>query len=173
VSSNGLVQAGIWKESFGGDSSLPFPWSRKIGFFGEKFRPACHIPGDPIVMDGAIPHQETTMAHRTIATIAAEESRLTLINLYEVEPEKQADLARLLSEITETAIRHEPGFVSVSVHSSLDGTKVVNYAQWASKEHFEAFMKKPETGEQLKRFAALARSVSPALYTVNSVHSER
>lgn len=112
------------------------------------------------------------MAHRTTATIAAEEPYLTLINLYEVEADKQADLARLLSKVTETTIRHEPGFVSVSVHCSLDGTKVVNYAQWISKEQFEAFMRKPETREQLKRFEALSKSVSPALYKVNSVHAE-
>lgn len=89
-----------------------------------------------------------------------------------MEPEKQAALARLLSEVTESAIRRQPGFVSVSVHSSLDGKRVANYAQWASKEHFEGFMKKPETQEQLKRFAALAKSVSPSLYTVDAVHCE-
>ncbi len=111
------------------------------------------------------------MPRGTIATIDAETQRVTLINLYEVEPANQAGLARLLSEVTESAIRHEPGFVSVGVHSSLDGTKVVNYAQWASKEHFEAFMKKPESKELLMRFSALAKSVSPALYKVNSVHS--
>lgn len=113
------------------------------------------------------------MPRGPIATIDAETQCLTLINLYEVEPANQADLARLLSEITDSAIRKEPGFLSVSVHSSVDGTKVVNYAQWASKEHFEAFMKKPETRELLQRFSALAKSVSPALYRVNSVHADR
>ncbi|MCM5552032.1 antibiotic biosynthesis monooxygenase family protein [Pleomorphomonas sp. NRK KF1] len=113
------------------------------------------------------------MPRGTIATIDAETERVTLINLYEVEPAKQADLARLLSEITESTIRHEPGFISVSVHSSLDGTKVANYAQWASKEHFSAFMNKPESRELLMRFSALAKSVSPALYKVNSVHLDR
>ncbi len=116
-------------------------------------------------------HMEMGMTHGTNATIDAEQPNLTLINLYEVDADKQTDLACLLSDITEATIRHAPGFVSVSIHSSLDGTKVVNYAQWASKDYFEAFMRKPETHEQLKRFAALAKSVSPALYRVNSVHS--
>jgi quinol monooxygenase YgiN len=110
------------------------------------------------------------MAHKEIAKIEAEARSLTLINVYDVEPEKQAELARLLSEVTESTIRQQPGFVSVSVHSSLDGKRVVNYAQWVSKEDFEGFMKKPETQEQLRRFAALAKSVSPSLYTVNAVH---
>lgn len=105
------------------------------------------------------------------AKIAPQSSCLTLINVYEVEPEKQADLAKALSEATENSIRHQPGFISVCIHSSFDGTKIVNYAQWASKEYFEAFMKKPETQEQLKQFASLATSVAPSLYTVNSVHA--
>ena len=96
---------------------------------------------------------------------------LTLINVYEVEPGKQADLAKALSESTESTIRHQPGFISVCVHSSLDGSKVVNYAQWASKEHFETFMKKPETQAQLRQFARLAKSVAPSLYKVNAVHT--
>lgn len=107
-----------------------------------------------------------------IAKIDAETACVTLINVYEVEPERQADLVRLLSEATETVIRRQPGFVSVSIHSSMDGKRVVNYAQWASKEHFEGFMKKPETQEQLKQFAALAKTVSPGLYKVNAVHAE-
>ncbi len=105
------------------------------------------------------------------AAIDPQSSCLTLINVYEVEPEKQAALAKALSESTENTIRHEPGFVSVCIHSSLDGKKVVNYAQWASREHFENFMKKPETQEQIRRFAGLATAVAPGLYTVDAVHA--
>ncbi|QGM97463.1 antibiotic biosynthesis monooxygenase [Methylocystis parvus] len=112
------------------------------------------------------------MASHEIAKIDAEAACLTLINVYEVEPEKQADLVRRLSEATDTVIRRQPGFVSVSIHSSMDGKRVVNYAQWASKEDFESFMKKPETQEQLKQFAALAKTISPVLCKVNGVHAE-
>lgn len=110
----------------------------------------------------------------TLANTAAIESKsgyLTLINVYEVEPAKQAELATALAASTESIIRHEPGFISVCIHSSLDGTKVVNYAQWASKEAFEAFMAKPETRAELKLFAGLAKSVAPSLYKVDSVHA--
>ncbi len=111
------------------------------------------------------------MTTRDTATIDPQTGCLTLINVYEVEPEKQAELATALLESTENIIRHQPGFVSVSVHSSLDGKRVVNYAQWASQEHFETFMKKPETQDQLKRFSNLAKSVAPSLYRVNAVHA--
>lgn len=112
------------------------------------------------------------MAGQKTATIDPGTPCLTLINVYEVEPENQAELMRALSEATEDTIRHQPGFMSVCIHGGLDGRKVVNYAQWTSKEHFESFMKKPETQKQLKRFAGLAKSISPNLYTVNAVHAE-
>ncbi len=112
------------------------------------------------------------MAEKTTATINHQVEHVTLINVYEAEPEKQAELAKALSDATESTIRHQPGFISVSIHSSFDGQKVVNYAQWASKEHFEGFMKKPETQQQLKQFAGLAKSIAPSLYRVNSVIAE-
>ncbi|WP_407176735.1 antibiotic biosynthesis monooxygenase family protein [Bradyrhizobium sp. STM 3562] len=111
------------------------------------------------------------MKRHDVAKIEAGADAITLINIYEVDPERQAELARLLSEVTEAAIRNRPGFISVSVHSSFDGKHVVNYAQWASKADFENFMKAPGTQDQLKRFAALAKSVSPALYKVDAVHT--
>ncbi|KAB2680886.1 antibiotic biosynthesis monooxygenase family protein [Brucella pseudintermedia] len=112
------------------------------------------------------------MAEKTTAMIDPQAERLTLINVYEVDPEKQAELTKALTEVTESTIRHQPGFISVSIHSSFDGQKVVNYAQWASKEHFEGFMRRPETQDQLKRFAGLAKSVAPSLYRVNAVITE-
>jgi heme-degrading monooxygenase HmoA len=43
-------------------------------------------------------------------------------------------------------MKHAPGFVSANIHRSLDGKKVVNYAQWESKEAFEAMGKIPSPG---------------------------
>ncbi|ABA05393.1 antibiotic biosynthesis monooxygenase [Nitrobacter winogradskyi Nb-255] len=110
------------------------------------------------------------MTDKKAATIDVRGGVVTLINVYEVEPDRQAELVRLLEEATETVMRHQPGFISVSIHSSFDGARVVNYAQWASKEDFERLMKNSEAQAQMKTFAATARSVAPALYRVSSVH---
>lgn len=112
------------------------------------------------------------MADTKTASIDPQAKILTLINVYEVEPDNQAKLVKALLDSTERTIKHQPGFISVCIHSSLDGKKVVNYAQWASKEHFENFMKQPDTQEQLKRFAGLAKSVAPSLYKVDAVSAE-
>lgn len=111
------------------------------------------------------------MNQHNTANIDASANCITLVNVYDVEPANQAELARRLSEVTQATIRHQPGFLSVSIHSSHDGKKVVNYAQWTSKAHFESFMKQPETQQQLQQFATLATSVTPALYRVDVVHT--
>jgi quinol monooxygenase YgiN len=111
------------------------------------------------------------MTAKQIATINAERALATLVSVFEVEPEKQAELARILSDGTEAVIRHQPGFVSVSIHSSLDGTRVVNYAQWESKEDIDRVMRNPEAQARLRQAAAVARNVAPAVYTVSAVHS--
>lgn len=103
-------------------------------------------------------------------TIEAGGEGVTLVNLYEVAPERQEELVKLLGEVTEAAIRHQPGFVSVSVHASLEGTRVVNYAQWATKEDFDRMLKLPETQVQFRRLAGVARSVAPTLYRVAAIH---
>lgn len=106
----------------------------------------------------------------SIPTIDPQKGWATLINVFEVEPDKQAELAKFLSEATDKVIRHQPGFISVSIHSSVDGARVVNYAQWKSKEDIERVLKNPDAQAQLKRAAAIAKSVSPAVYRVDAVH---
>ncbi len=72
-----------------------------------------------------------------------EENRfVTLINVFEVEPEKIDSLIALLREITESTMCHLPGFVSTSVHRGVDGQTVANYAQWANQRDFEAMIRR-------------------------------
>jgi quinol monooxygenase YgiN len=92
-----------------------------------------------------------------MATIQKGRDVLTLINVFTVARENQQKLADLLVEATEKTMKRQPGFVSASIHRSLDGTKVVNYAQWRSKADFEAMQKNPEARPHMEAAAALAR----------------
>ena len=69
---------------------------------------------------------------------------VTLINVFTVKPEQQQPLIDLLVEATEAVMRHQPGFISANIHRSLDGQRVTNYAQWRSREDFEAMLGNPE-----------------------------
>jgi quinol monooxygenase YgiN len=82
---------------------------------------------------------------------------LTLINVFTVDPGHQQDLVTLLTDATEQTMKHLPGFISANIHRSLDGAKVVNYAQWESKEAFEAMRANPAAIPHMKAAAALAK----------------
>lgn len=67
-------------------------------------------------------------------------------------------------------MRHRPGFVSANIHASTDGTRVVNYAQWATAADFQTMLQDPTAGEHMARAKQLAESFEPNLYGVVSVH---
>ena len=82
---------------------------------------------------------------------------LTLINVFSVEPGQQQALVKLLVDATQQTMRRMPGFMSASIHRSLDGNKVVNYAQWKNLAAFNAMRKNPEAIPHMKAAAALAK----------------
>ena len=93
---------------------------------------------------------------------------LTLINVFTVAPDRQHELVRLLEEATEKVIKYRPGFVSVNIHASLDGTNVVNYAQWESADDLKAMLADPESREHISQISAIAQSAAQ-LYRVASI----
>jgi heme-degrading monooxygenase HmoA len=92
-----------------------------------------------------------------MATIEAGHEVLTLINVFTVARENQQKLVDTLVDATQQTMKRLPGFVSASIHRSLDGTKVVNYAQWRSKQDFEAMQHDPQARPHMEAAAALAR----------------
>ena len=95
---------------------------------------------------------------------------ITLINVFTVSPDKADELIKLLDEATVAVMRRQPGFVSANIHKSLNGKHVTNYAQWRSKDDFEAMQKNPEAQKHMGAAAKLAEKIEPELYTVASVH---
>jgi quinol monooxygenase YgiN len=98
------------------------------------------------------------------------QSPITLINTFEVEPEHQLALIQVLEEATEQVMRHVPGFVSANIHRSLDGHRVVNYAQWESRAAFEAMPAFPGVKDHMEKAAKLCLRFRPELYEVAGVH---
>ncbi len=90
-------------------------------------------------------------------TIAKGGELLTLINVFTVQPANQQELVDLLVEATRTSVRQVQGFVSASLHRSLDGTKVAMYAQWRSVEDYQAMRRDPTASPYMDKALALAR----------------
>lgn len=87
-----------------------------------------------------------------MATIEKNRKLMTLVNVFTVSPDKQAELAALLVRATEETMRQLPGFISASIHRSVDGTKVVNDARWSSQADFAALKgNPPRRGHTCKR----------------------
>lgn len=100
-----------------------------------------------------------------MTTISKDNKVLTLINTFTVEPGKQQELVELLTQATASSVRHVPGFLSASLHRSLDGTKVVMYAQWRSLEDYQAMRRNPSASPYLEQALAIAQ-FEPGTYEV-------
>jgi quinol monooxygenase YgiN len=77
-------------------------------------------------------------------TIGKNNNVITAMVIFSVEPSRQQELVDTIGEFVETAVKKLPGFVSTTIHKSLDGTRVVNYAQWRSLQDYEAFLNNSE-----------------------------
>jgi len=104
-----------------------------------------------------------------MTTISKERDVVTLINVFTVAPDDQQRLLDLLAEATESIMNGLPGFVSANLHKSINGTKVVNYAQWRSREDFEAMLQNPEAMAHMREAGEVAEKFEPHLYEVSLV----
>lgn len=90
---------------------------------------------------------------------------VTFVNVIEVEPATQQEVIDLLVEGAERVMSARPGFLSLTLLASLDGSRVINVARWASAEDVRATQADPAAADYARRTAALARA-TPGLYTV-------
>jgi len=97
-----------------------------------------------------------------MATIHADQNVTTQINVFEVDPKNQDELARLLIEAVEL-VSAMPGWISASVHKSLDGTRVTNYAQATDYPAWEAIVERLRSNGYFERFQKLAKP-NPCMY---------
>jgi heme-degrading monooxygenase HmoA len=100
-----------------------------------------------------------------MTTISKDQKLVTFINVFKVEPGNQGRLIDLLIRVTDTSVRHAPGFISSSLHRSIDGTKVTMYAQWRTIEDYEAMRKDPAPLPYLQEALTIA-TFEPGMYEV-------
>jgi quinol monooxygenase YgiN len=95
----------------------------------------------------------------------------TLINTFEVSPDRQEAVIGALRQFTEQHARFLPGFIGASVHASVDGRRVVNYVQWEREANLAAMMATPQAKAHVAEVGALAAQVHPVVYRVAFVGS--
>ena len=72
---------------------------------------------------------------------------LTVINVITPQPGKKDEITDLLKKGISTRIKDVPGFISASIHKSMDNDLVVVYAQWQDQASLGMAVKKIESGE--------------------------
>jgi quinol monooxygenase YgiN len=88
---------------------------------------------------------------------------ITLINVFTVEPSNQQKLIDLLTRATDEFVASAPGFLSATLHRSLDGIKVTMVAQWRSVEDYEAMRSDPGPRPFLEQALTIA-TFEPGMY---------
>jgi heme-degrading monooxygenase HmoA len=95
---------------------------------------------------------------------------VTQITTIKVPPRHQTEVLRLMEERARF-MATQPGFVSVSLHRSEDGSHVVNYVQWRDRELLAQAHHSPEFREKWPRFGELIKEAEPCLYQVTHVEA--
>ncbi len=90
---------------------------------------------------------------------------VVLINVFTVEPANQQRLVDLLIRATDGLINRAPGFVSSTLHRSIDGTKVTMYAQWRSAGDYQAMRQNPDPLPFLQEALTIA-TFEPGMYEI-------
>jgi heme-degrading monooxygenase HmoA len=97
---------------------------------------------------------------------------VTQITVVEPEPGKQADALAVMEDRARFMAR-QPGFVSIVLHRSLDGKRIVNYVQWQSRELLESAHRSPDFRKEWQKFDRLTKDIDPHLYEVARVEDGR
>ncbi len=112
----------------------------------------------------ALPFQENFL----MSEIRANRGSITQINVFTALPENQPQNQQgLIDVLTEAAeyLRDVPGALSATIYRSQDGTRVVNYVQYESREAWEMVMAKVRGGNLFGRIGQFG-TAEPGLYEV-------
>jgi heme-degrading monooxygenase HmoA len=100
--------------------------------------------------------------------IQTRQQPVTQITIVEAEPNKQDEALSLMTERARFMAR-QPGFISISLHRSLDGRRIVNYVQWQNRDLLHAAHQSPEFRKEWRRFDQVTDDIDPHLYEVAQV----
>ena len=99
-------------------------------------------------------------------TIASEnDSTVTLINVFTVTQANQQRLIDLLTRASDGFVNRAPGFISATLHRSIDGRKVTMYARWRSMEDYQSMRQDPGPRPFLQEALTFA-TFEPGMYEI-------
>ncbi len=107
----------------------------------------------------------------TTIAISSDTDVVTTINTFTVEPSRQRQVLDLLIGIATRVAAAAPGFLSAAFHTSADGTRIVTYAQFTSRDAVRVL--EATIGEAIghQAFSALQETVTSDfhIYAVSAI----
>ncbi len=103
--------------------------------------------------------------------ISADSQPITQITVVEAEPARQEQVLQLMRERARFMARQR-GFVSIALHRSLDGRRIVNYVQWKDRNLLRAAHQSPEFRKEWRAFDTMTEEIDPHLYEVAFVQED-
>lgn len=91
-------------------------------------------------------------------TITPQTELITMINIMKPGSAEQEEVATLLGQGMDRTASRQDGFVSASIHQSLDNNYIINYAQWQSLEGVQAVIELVQNGQAPELAEAFAKS---------------
>jgi quinol monooxygenase YgiN len=79
------------------------------------------------------------------------DSKLVTICIFKVQAEREEELMAVLRNATRETVCCAPGFVSATLHRSLDRRQIALYARWDSVDAYEALRADPAPGRSFLR----------------------
>lgn len=99
-------------------------------------------------------------------TISKTADLQTVITTFEVTPATCQELLSELQVACDTFVSKQPGFIGVAIHVNDAQTRIANYVQWQSRDHFQAMLRSDEMQAFSQRFSALCKVFEPVMYDV-------
>jgi len=99
--------------------------------------------------------------------ISKDANLVTVVNMFSVKPENHKKLLQLLEDLR-IVVEKLPGFISANVHRSFEGTRIVSYAQWNTKEAYQAVYTNSDAKsilDEIKKISKFSWNLYEVVYT--------
>jgi heme-degrading monooxygenase HmoA len=112
----------------------------------------------------------TRMKEFAMSEIQENNRVVTQITTVKLPPSRQDDVLNLMTERARF-MAGQPGFISIALHRSKDGSHVVNYVRWSDADKLKAAHHSPEFRKKWPQFGKITEEIEPCLYDVVHVES--
>jgi quinol monooxygenase YgiN len=98
--------------------------------------------------------------------ISKDQTSVTIIAVHSCLPENQNRLEAVLKVAANEFYAKQTGFISSSIHKSMDGKAVTNYAQWETSDHLAQARNNPDVEKYISQVNPLLIGFEAHLYKV-------